>query len=868
MSATLKLTIGSALLCALATLSILGTATEPPGAIGPYLNGVFPDATPGFGGSWYLEEVLTEVEIAAPLEILELPDSDVLLVLCKTGKIWRVDPTTQEQRLVLDISDRTINYSEAGSVSFVLHPNFGSGQHPNDQFVFVFYRYKPRPRVEDHRGYNRLSKFRWNAAADAFEEASEEILIQQYDRSAWHNGGGLFFHDGLLYLAVGDEGEPDHREASNQRLDGGFFSGLLRIDVDNDPARSHPVRRQPLANEAPPDDWPQETFSQGYSIPNDNPWLAEDGSVLEEFFALGIRSPYSTHFDAETATIWLGDVGSSKREEINIVEKGDNLQWNFLEGEDWAGGRPDSVIGNEKPPLFHYGNDLGKCIIGGGVYRGDRFPYLTGKYIFGDYSNRNLMVLNQETDSTYAAEVLLSAWGPEPLELAQYSSISGVHPLSNGDILLTVIAYPWEEGGKILHLRQRDAVPDPPARLSELGVFADLRTLETNPGIFPYAVNAPLWSDRAEKRRWMAVPNDGTFDAPEEQIVFSDSSEWRFPPGTVFIKHFDLPDAAPDGEDVKLETRFFVIGNNRQAYGLTYRWNEAQTDAFLQREGAVADYEVQPAGQPAFNQRWGFPGRGQCMSCHTPNAGFVLGVKTHQLNGELFYPGSGQSVNQLAYLSEHGIIDHDYRAANAYPRARNLHDDAASLDEKIRSYLDANCASCHRAGGVTGVTMDLRFHTPLEASNIIDLPVLSHNSTIGNLIVRPGYHAESELWLRDQSTGEDRMPPIGRNLVDEAYVDALAAWIDGLGEEELEVQTKGFITFPNPSDGWMVVRANPGLALPLRLEVYGADGRLVHTERHEDHDFDLGLQRVGPGTYVLSIFDALGEVHHRRVVIR
>lgn len=847
--------------------TIAPVLSPPPGPIGPYLNGIFTEITPGFGGSWYLEETLTEIEIIAPLKIIDLPNSEDVLVLCKTGQLWRINTTTQSQVLVLDISDRTYNdRGESGSVSVVLHPDFGNPAAEDKQVVFIFYRFNPDPDLSAQLGYNRLSKFTWDEGLQKFQEDSEEILIQQYDRSSWHNGGGMFFHEGLLYLALGDEGDVNHQIESNQVLNRGLFSGLIRIDVDNDPNRSHPIRRQPIANEAPPEGWPTETFSTGYSIPNDNPWLSESGDILEEFFAIGIRSPYSTHFDKELEEIWIGDVGSTRREEINKVEKGDNLQWHYREGESWSGQRPDIIIGNEKKPLFHYGDELGMCIIGGGVYRGDKFPYLKGRYVFSDYRSKNVMVLNQDNDTLPVAEVLLSNLGPEPLDLEEFSTVSGIHYLSNGEILVSIIAWPWTSGGKLLHLRQRDASPDPPARLSELGVFTDLETMKVIDGIIPYQVNAPLWSDHAVKKRWMAIPNDGQIDQPEEQIQFDRNEDWGFPEGTVFIKQFDLPTSLSDPTQItKLETRFFILGKNNTAYGLTYKWNEDQTDAILQVGGSEEEFNIFENGEIVDSQIWQFPGRDQCMSCHNPNANFVLGVKTHQLNSAFYYPELGFKKNQLEYLSDLNIIPLLEDNPNNYPIAYDIHHPSANLEEKIRSYLDANCASCHKVGGVNSLTMDLRFHTPLELKNIISLPTLSQSSNHRNLIVEPGNHQDSELWVRDQSIGEDRMPPLGRNLVDEDYVDALAEWIDGLTEQDGPIED--FLVFPNPSDGWMILRVNPDWELPIDIEVFSIDGRLVHSERHDLHHLHLGLQRVGYGSFMLNVTDATGNSHTKPIII-
>ena len=253
------------------------------------------------------------------------------------------------------------------------------------------------------------------------------------------------------------------------------------------------------------------------------------------------------------------------------------------------------------------------------------------------------------------------------------------------------------------------------------------------------------------------------------------------------------------------------------------------------------------------------------MACHNSNANFVLGVKTHQLNSDLFYPELGVEKNQLEYLSDLEIIPPLPANPNTYPIAFDIEHESATLDEKIRSYLDANCSSCHRLGGVSSLTMDLRFHTPLELKNIIDLPTLSQSSNHRNLIVEAGNHQESELWIRDQSQEEDRMPPIGRNLVDDEYVDALAEWIDGLTQGNGQIEN--FINFPNPSDGWMIVRTNPDWQLPIDVEVFSTDGRLVHSEQHNFHHMHLGLQRVGFGTFLLKVKDASGNSHTKRIVV-
>ncbi|RMG88350.1 MAG: T9SS C-terminal target domain-containing protein [Bacteroidetes bacterium] len=835
----------------------------PPGAVGAYFNGVFPETAPG--GTWGLEDPLPEMTFMGPVRILAVPGSGDLLVLCKVGEIWRVDVNAGHRELVLDIKDRAFKKGDGGAVGMALHPRFGDPTAPDKQVIFVYYRTKPDPDEWSEKGFNRLSKFSWNAATGRFDPDSEVILIQQYDRMTWHNGGGMAFgKDGFLYLSVGDEGDENFIPEATQRLDGGFFSGILRLDVDNDPSRSHPIIRQPRPNADPPAGWGA-TFSQGYSIPNDNPWLSPDGSRLEEFYAIGLRSPYVLSYDEETDQFWVADVGSDKREEISRVGRAANLQWPYREGtfvsEEFS--KPADLLGKETEPFFEYGRSEGNCIIGGGVYRGTAFPELNGKYLFADWGPDKLMALNNSSDPTAAKlEILINNIANEPVQVPEKPGITGVFSLPNGEIWLTVMGENAFEPGKIFRLIRRVAVPEPPVRLSELGVFLDLQNLTPAPGLIPYDVQSPLWSDRALKRRWMAIPNDGRYDSPEEQIRFSGFSEWRFPPGTVFVKHFELPlTTDPTGETAPLETRFWVVGKSGNGYGLTYKWNEAGTEAFLQGGGSSKEWVITEAGMPVFTQQWDYPGRDQCLRCHTPNAGFVLGVKTHQLNGDFFYPEIGQKQNQLSRLNDLGLFGQHIGDPDDYPRAYPIGDESVDLELRIRSYLDANCSNCHRLGGVDGVSLDFRFVMPPRLQNLINFPTQSHASDPARLIVEPGAHAASELWVRDASLNENRMPPLGRNLVDEPYIEALAEWIDQLPSDAGRVDE--LVLFPNPTGGWLNLRVSDAWAPPYESIIRSVSGRVCFQEKFEEKARQFDLTSLPAGVYFLEIAGGGNRETHR-----
>ena len=107
------------------------------------------------------------------------------------------------------------------------------------------------------------------------------------------------------------------------------------------------------------------------------------------------------------------------------------------------------------------------------------------------------------------------------------------------------------------------------------------------------------------------MPNDGTFDNASEQIQFRAKQDWDFPVGTVFIKLFDMPlTIGEGGPSQRLETRFFVIGEDNRSYGLTYKWNEEGTEAFLQGGGSAKTFSITDEnGQFAYEQAWDYPSR-------------------------------------------------------------------------------------------------------------------------------------------------------------------------------------------------------------------------------------------------------------------
>jgi uncharacterized repeat protein (TIGR03806 family) len=312
-----------------------------------------------------------------------------------------------------------------------------------------------------------------------------------------------------------------------------------------------------------------------------------------------------------------------------------------------------------------------------------------------------------------------------------------------------------------------------PLLLSQTGVFRDTPKRIANSGLIPYDLNAAFWSDGADKLRWIAVPKG--------KIAFSPTGEWRFPAGTVFVKSFDLPtDAAPAGAKRRLETRILVRDSEGGVYGVVYKWRADGSDAdLLTGSESEAIPVVGIAGENRL-QTWYFPSRQDCLTCHTANAGGVLGVKTRQLNRSFTYQ-SGVTDNELRAWNRIGLFEPAIGedAIRTFPSLAAANDTSRSLEDRARSYLDANCAQCHRPGG-TVANFDARFDTPLADQALIDGPVVIDQGIDRPRVISPHDIWRSIAYMRVDTVGDIKMPPLARETIDEKGVQLLGEWINSL----------------------------------------------------------------------------------------
>ena len=738
-------------------------------AAGPYLAGKMPELGPNISGNWQPVMAFPKLSFINALGALPIPGEHKVAVWEREGRIWsfesREDVATKQ--LVLDMSKQVQGWDDSGLLGMVFHPDYA-----RNHYLYVWYCWVPpgtvagnpgnRPRT-DTPNKNRLSRFtvRPDGTADA---NSELVLIEQDCHVIWHKGGGMFFHprDGFLYLTIGD----DEDGSNAQRIDHALFGGLLRLDVDcRGGAISHPIVRQP-----------ENGHTANYFIPNSNPFVGKH-NVLEEYYGIGLRSPHRMSHDAVTGRTFIGDVGDATREEIDVLEPTDppapNFEWPIVEG--FRGTMTGAYLGSDHPPILDYDHGEGSAVIGGIVYRGKRWADdLGGRYIFGDNGSGRIWALDERTSPVSKVQLCMLPFGPGPNSGSNYTGLSSFGTDADGELLMCQMS---SEGG---HLFRLDRQGPPPVRkpfpklLSQTGAFKDTAKMVPSDALLPYTVNAPLWSDGAAKRRWMALPAGATITAP-------DKGDWQFPSGTVFVKSFELPiDEAHPDITRRLETRLLVIDATGAAYGVTYKWRLDNSDADLLPNSLTEDITIRTADGGTRKQAWYYPSQTDCMRCHSPAANYVLGPKTRQLNGEYTYSATGIKDNQLRVWNHLKLLAAplDESRIAGLDRMAHVSDATASDELRVRSYLDANCANCHRPGGVHAL-WDARFETPLTAMNILNAAPINHAvGPIGSRMLKAGDVEHSLLHARVASVDPlMKMPPLARNRVDPAFEPVLAHWI-------------------------------------------------------------------------------------------
>ena len=667
-----------------------------------------------------------------------------LFVLERTGRVKVFHPSYPTTvTTFLDLSDAITLAGECGFLGLAFDPAFAT-----TGTIYTSYN------VVDDAGEIASILSRWHVPAPApggpagvvtVDPASEQILLTVAQPYSNHKGGDIHFGpDGMLYFGLGDGGAGDDPHGNGQDLES-LLGKMLRLDV----------RCADCAN--------------GYQIPADNPFAPGQpraGAGRPEIWAWGLRNPWRFSFDRQTGELWAGDVGQGQWEEVDLIEGGKNYGWRTMEGTQCRPGGPDDCDQTGLTlPLLEYSHAVGSSITGGYVYRGARWPQLAGTYLFADYGAGVYFSWNRATEPPPTTPI-----GPTP------SAIAGLGEDEAGEVYFLGIG-----DGRLYGLdvtASRAPAPEPPPTLSATGCFVDTASLAPAPGVLPCELALSFWSDGADKRRFIVLPEGG-------KVGWDAVTRWQFPTGTVFIKHFDLPTSTGT---TPWETRF-LIRDEGGTRGLTYRWDADGRDATLVADaGAVVPW-TNPVGETA---DWLFPSRTQCGMCHTPEAGGVLSLEAAGLQVPSAYPWvlGGARVNQLLAWRAFGLFAptpevpsaETLGAVSPHPA---LGDASASLESRARAWLHLNCSACHTPGGTSGTNLDLRASIPLAQMNICDVPPTRGDlglpgGAAATRILAPGAPENSVLVARIARRGTElpgQMPPLGSARIDEAGVDVVTRWV-------------------------------------------------------------------------------------------
>lgn len=255
------------------------------------------------------------------------------------------------------------NFNERGLLKVLLDPDFAT-----NKYVYAYYTYKsPVTNVSN----NRVSRF--TANGDVAVAESELILINLNDLGSvgYHNGGGLAFKDGQLFISTGE-----NTVASNSQSFNTLLGKVLRINTDG-------------------------------SIPTDNPYYTSASGNNRAIWALGFRNPFKLATQPGTGRLFINDVGAGAWEEVNDGIAGKNYGWPGIEGV-----RTNQTMpANYQDPFYVYNHSAGGCAITAGVFYNPatiQFPATyTGKYFFGDYCDGKIKTLDLSTKvaTTFASGI-------------------------------------------------------------------------------------------------------------------------------------------------------------------------------------------------------------------------------------------------------------------------------------------------------------------------------------------------------------------------------------------------------------------------------------------------------------------------------
>lgn len=285
-------------------------------------------------------------------------------------------------------------------------------------------------------------------------------------------------------------------------------------------------------------------------------------------------------------------------------------------------------------------------------------------------------------------------------------------------------------------------------KLSAMDLYEDIGKKIIAARNLEYKPTYELWSDSAEKRRWVFVPSG-------QKIDNTDMDHWMFPVGTRLWKEF-----AKGGK--RLETRLIErTGESAWRYG-TYVWNDAETEATWTPAGATnikgTNHDV--------------PKEADCQRCHDGEPGRVLGFSAIQL-----YKGTPVSLSTIAAMLKTLPSD-----------TKDYGPPGTETEKKALGLLHANCGNCHNPNDALvfiAAGMELRLYVDERDVKTTKLYTSNVNQATEKFVSLPyrikgGDAANSAVYARMNRRDKDQMPPLGSEDVHTAGLATIKAWIDVL----------------------------------------------------------------------------------------
>jgi glucose/arabinose dehydrogenase len=331
--------------------------------------------------------------LSSPVQVVAPGDGSGRIFIVEQGGLIRIHDGTQVLPTpFLDLTPFVVSGGEQGLLGMAFHPDY-----PATPFIFVNYTCLGGSPdcAPNQNGYTIIARYSVSGNPNVADPASRRVMLVITQPFANHNAGDLKFGpDGYLWIPMGDGGSANDPACLAQR-DQSLLGKLLRIDVNQN------VNTPPF-----------------YGIPPDNPYIGA-GDPRDEVYARGLRNPFRFSFDRLTGDMFIGDVGQSAREEVDLKAAGTgaagNYGWKIMEGTLCTGDTqncPANVPPCNSPvftpPILEYDHSLGDCaIIGGFRYRGTQVPGLPGVYLYSDNCTGRIRAGTEGPPGTWTASVLL-----------------------------------------------------------------------------------------------------------------------------------------------------------------------------------------------------------------------------------------------------------------------------------------------------------------------------------------------------------------------------------------------------------------------------------------------------------------------------